>query len=109
MNIGTLVPIARRRSKPPAFPGYSRFPTVLNVKALRPKPAKTIPLALALVASGNDLAMALTEADRPAAPPQPDRNIAKHSKNRPNIEGGPAGSVEARMGMVEVKKRCTTK
>jgi hypothetical protein len=76
---------------------YTRCPIVLNVKALRPNPARTIPLAVALVLSEKDLATALTEAVRPAAPPHPERNIEKHNRAIPLVDGSEVGS--GRMGI----------
>ena len=99
MNMGALVPTARRSSSPEASPGEIRCPSVLNVKALRPNPAKTSPVALARVVSGNDLATALMAPDNPAAPPHPDRNIAKQRRKRASDDGAADGSVELRMGM----------
>ena len=78
---------------------------VLNVKALNPNPARTIPLAVALVLSEKDLATALTAAVRPAAPPHPERNIEKHRKTMPLVEGSADGL--GRMGIYPKKKART--
>jgi hypothetical protein len=82
-----------------------RYPIVLNVKALKPNPAKTIPLAVALVLSENDLATALTAAVRPAAPPHPERNIEKHKNAIPVVLGSAEGL--GRMGIYPRKNART--
>lgn len=73
---------------------------MLNKNALKPNPARTVPVALARDLSGKDLAMAFTDEDRPAEPPQPVRNIARQRRVRRGVEGGEEG--ERRMGMERV-------
>jgi hypothetical protein len=104
-SIGALHPSASSKSNPPASPLNSRCPIVLNVNALKPNPARTIPLAVALVLSEKDFATALRAAVSPAAPPHPERNIEKHSKAIPLVDGSASGS--GLMGMYPRKKALT--
>lgn len=96
-SIGALHPSANKSNNPPASPLYTKCPIVLNANALRPNPARTIPLAVALYLSEKDFATALRAAVRPAAPPHPERNIEKHKRAMPLVEGSADGL--GRMGM----------
>lgn len=105
-SIGALHPRESSNSSPPASPPNARCPIVLNVNALNPNPASTIPLAVARVLSEKDLATALTAAVSPAAPPQPDRNIEKQRSRTPIVDGSADGS--DRIGIIPLKKALTS-
>ena len=88
MSIGTLVPKASNPTKPAASPAKAIRPRVEKKNADSPKPARTAPVALARLASGNDLAVALTAAARPAEPAEPVKNIATSSSDKRREDGG---------------------
>ena len=101
-TMGMDVPSARTRRNSDVSPGKSRYDMLEKKKAERPKPDMTIPTAVARYVkkikmrdghsrcrtgavtsrSGNDLAVVLMQAARPAHPPRPVKKLHRVSKKR---------------------------
>ena len=97
MNMGTAVPMASTRRKPDVLPPSVRE-IWLKKNALRPKPARTDPVADARNLSGNDLATAFMPAARPAEPAAPVMNMDRISRPRSSGDAGVSMSSDVRIG-----------